>query len=237
MTTDGPRSSNLADIWEWAAARVPERTALVCGPERRTYGELEERAERMAHHLQAAGLGPGDRVAIDLRNAPEYLEVMLAAFKLRAIPVNVNFRYVAGELRHVLTVSHAKAVVYHRSLADALAGVSDVVSGMAAVLAVDDLDDAPAGTASVPGVVPYETALAAAPEGRVDRGGRSGDDHYLMLTGGTTGLPKGVLWRHEDAFYACLGAVTPCASTVRWATWATWPTASWSRSSTCPSRR
>ncbi|QYG94140.1 acyl-CoA synthetase [Iamia sp. SCSIO 61187] len=206
---DAPASFNLADIWEWAAARGPDRLALVVGPERRTYGELDARADRIAHHLRAAGIGPGDRVAIDLRNAPEYLEVMIAAFKLRAIPVNVNFRYVAGELRYVLETSRAAALVYHRSLADAVAGVPDVVGSMRAVLAVDDIDGSPPAEADVAGAVPYADALDAAPDGPVVTEGRSGDDHYLMFTGGTTGLPKGVLWRHEDAFYACLGGGDP----------------------------
>ncbi|WCO66162.1 acyl-CoA synthetase [Iamia majanohamensis] len=206
---DAPLSTNLADIWEWAAARVPDRTALVVGPERRTYGELDARADRLAHHLRAAGIGPGDRVALDLKNAPEYHEAMIAAFKLRAIPVNVNFRYVAGELRHVLETSRASALLYHRSVADAVGGVADLVGGMGTVLAVDDLDDAEPGTAEVPGARPYAEALADAPDGRAETEGRSGDDHYLMFTGGTTGLPKGVLWRHEDAFYACLGGGDP----------------------------
>jgi acyl-CoA synthetase (AMP-forming)/AMP-acid ligase II len=208
---DAPASFNLADIWEWASARIPERLALVVGPQRRTYGELDANATRIAHHLRAAGIGPGDRVAIDLRNAPEYLEVMIAAFKLRAVPVNVNFRYVAGELRYVLEASRARALVFHRSLGDAVAGVADLVGSMAAALAVDDVDgSAPAaGADDVPGVVPYAAALADAPDGPIATEGRSGDDHYLMFTGGTTGLPKGVLWRQEDAFYACLGGGDP----------------------------
>ncbi|HEX7132890.1 MAG TPA: AMP-binding protein, partial [Iamia sp.] len=206
---DAPASFNLADIWEWASARVPDRLALVVGPERRTYGELDANATRIAHHLRAAGIGPGDRVAIILRNAPEYLEVMIAAFKLRAIPVNVNFRYVANELRYVLEKSRASAAVYHRSLGDAVAGVADVVGSMGTVLAVDDIDGSSPADAVVPGAVPYASALAAAPDGPIVTEGRSGDDHYLMFTGGTTGLPKGVLWRQEDAFYACLGGGDP----------------------------
>ena len=206
---DAPASFNLADVWEWASARVPDRLALVVGPERRTYGELDVRANRIAHHLRTAGIGPGDRVAIDLRNAPEYLEVMLAAFKLRAVPVNVNFRYVANELRYVLETSRAAALVYHRSLGDAVAGVSALVGSMRAVLAVDDIDGSAPSDAVVPGAVAYASALAAAPDGPVVTEGRSGDDHYLMFTGGTTGLPKGVLWRQEDAFYACLGGGDP----------------------------
>lgn len=204
-----PASHNLADIFEWAADRVPGRDALACGPARRTYRELDARADRLAHHLRASGIGPGDRVALVLRNGPEYVEAMLAAFKLRAVPVNVNFRYVADELRHVLDLTRSSALVFHRSLADGLGGVADRVEGMRAVLAVDDLDGAPPGTAPVPGAVAYDAALAAAPDGPVRTEGRSGDDHYLMLTGGTTGRPKAVLWRHEDAFFACLGGGDP----------------------------
>ncbi|CAN5535846.1 acyl-CoA synthetase [soil metagenome] len=206
---DAPRSTNLADIWEWAEARVTDRTALVCGAKRRTYEELAARADRLAHHLRAAGIGPGDRVALDLRNAPEYVEAMIAAFKLRAIPVNVNFRYVAGELRHVLETSRSSALLYHRSLSAAVAGVADLIEPMVSVLAVDDLDGGASDDASVPGAMPYPEALAGAPDGPIETEGRSGDDHYLMFTGGTTGLPKGVLWRHEDAFYACLGGGDP----------------------------
>jgi 3-oxocholest-4-en-26-oate---CoA ligase len=91
-----PATYNLADAWEMAADAVPDREALVVGDRRRTYAALEERANRLANHLTGLGVGPGDHVALYLENCPEYVEAMLAAFKLRAVPINVNHRYVAG---------------------------------------------------------------------------------------------------------------------------------------------
>jgi acyl-CoA synthetase (AMP-forming)/AMP-acid ligase II len=97
-----PRTFNMADIWEMAADAVPGREALVVGRQRRTYAQLEDRANRLANHLAGRGIGPGDHVALYLENCPEYLEAMLAAWKLRAVTINVNHRYVADELRYLL---------------------------------------------------------------------------------------------------------------------------------------
>ncbi|MDQ3148204.1 MAG: AMP-binding protein, partial [Actinomycetota bacterium] len=92
---------NLADLWEAVADHVPERTALVCGERRVTYAELDDRATRLAHWFQQKGVGQGDFVGLQLLNGPEYVEAMLAAYKIRAVPVNVNYRYVADELRYL----------------------------------------------------------------------------------------------------------------------------------------
>ena len=108
---------NLADLWEAVADAIPDREALVCGDRRLTYAELDERAHRLAHDLAAHGVGPGDHVAVYLYNGTEYLEAMLAAFKLRAVPINVNYRYVEDELRYLLDDADAKAVVFHREFA------------------------------------------------------------------------------------------------------------------------
>ena len=99
-----PASFNIADMWEMVADAVGDRVALVCGDARCTYARLEERANRLAHHLRAQGVGPGDHVAIYLENCPEYLETMLACFKVRAVPINVNYRYVEDELIYLLEV-------------------------------------------------------------------------------------------------------------------------------------
>ena len=118
-----PASFNFADVWEMAADAVGDRLALICGDARRTYAQLEERANRLAHHLTALGVGPGDHVALYLENCPEYLETMLACFKVRAVPINVNHRYVAGELRYLLDNSDAVGVVHGTKHVDVVAEV------------------------------------------------------------------------------------------------------------------
>lgn len=194
---------NLADLWERVADTVPEREALVCGDRRLTFAELDERATRLAHALAERGVGAGDHVALYLYNGSEYLEGMFAAFKLRAVPVNVNYRYVEEELRYLLDNADAKAVIAHREFVPKLAAIRAELPRLGAYLLVDD------GTGEdlepLAGV-DYEDALAAASAER-DFGPRSADDLYVLYTGGTTGLPKGVLWRHEDIFFGALGAV------------------------------
>jgi acyl-CoA synthetase (AMP-forming)/AMP-acid ligase II len=114
---------NLADLWEAVVDAVPDNEALVCGDRRLTFAQADERASRLAHVLAANGVGAGDHVALYLYNGTEYLEAMLAAFKIRAVPVNVNYRYVEEELRYLLDNSDAKAVVFHREFAPKLAAV------------------------------------------------------------------------------------------------------------------
>jgi len=206
--TAPPQSFNFADIWEWAADTVADRTAIVSGAQRRTYAGLETRANRLAHHLVASGVRTGDRVALYLRNGPEYIESLLAIFKIRALPVNVNFRYVAGELQALLDDAAPAALILHRSLGPQVAAVTEAGRHGSALLEVDDGPPPQAGDRPV-GAVPYEEALAEAPDERPVVGGRGDDDHYLMYTGGTTGRPKGVLWRMDDAFFACLGGGDP----------------------------
>ena len=180
---------NLADIFEVVVDAVPDREALVVGDRRLTYAELDERANRLAHHLAAAGLGPGDHVAAYLYNSSEFIETMLAAFKLRAAVVNVNYRYVATELAYVRADSDAKAIVYDPRFATTLAEVEKDLPKLDTLLAAG---------------APYEDALAAASPVRPEVS-RTGDDLYLLYTGGTTGMPKGVMWRHSDILAAGLG--------------------------------
>ena len=189
-----PASFNFADVWEMVADAVGDREALVCGAARRTYAELEDRANRLANHLTGVGVGPGDHVALYLENCPEYLEAMLACFKIRAVPINVNYRYVAAELRYLVDNSDAVGVLHGPKHAEVMAAVLPDLPKVQWTLSV--------GPA-------YEAALAASLPDRPARGGRSGDDHYVIYTGGTTGLPKGVVWRQEDAFFGCLGGGDP----------------------------
>jgi 3-oxocholest-4-en-26-oate---CoA ligase len=185
---------NMADVWEMAADAVPEREALVVvGQRRLTYAQLEDRANRLAGVLAARGIGPGDHVALYLENCTEYVEAMLAAYKLRAVSINVNHRYVAGELQYLLDNSDSVAVITQPSLAPVVATVLPSLPAVRFVLTVGE---------------EYEASLAAASPSRpaVER---SDDDRYIIYTGGTTGLPKGVEWRQADAFFACMGGGDP----------------------------
>jgi acyl-CoA synthetase (AMP-forming)/AMP-acid ligase II len=188
---------NLADLFESIVDRVAERTALVCGAQRRTYAELEERANRLAHALQARGVGTGDHVALYLTNCAEYVEAMIACFKIRAVPLNVNFRYVEDELRYLLEDSGSAALVHHRELAPRVAAVRRALPRLRAVLAVEDGSRVDAGPA---GAELYDEAIAGGSPA-CDFAPRSPDDLYVIYTGGTTGMPKGVMWRQEDWFF------------------------------------
>ncbi len=206
-----PTTYNFFDLWESIWPRCPDRLAVVCGPQRRTFGELAERTNRLAHHLRAAGVGPGDHVGLFLRNDAAYHEAMLAAFALRAVPVNINHRYTGEELGYLLDDCGAVALLVHETLTGAVASAPNDLGALRSLLVVDDPDpDAVTGeVADLPGAVRYEDALAASSPEPVATDGRSGDDTYLMYTGGTTGRPKGVLWRQEDAFFACIGGGDP----------------------------
>jgi acyl-CoA synthetase (AMP-forming)/AMP-acid ligase II len=194
---------NLADLFESVADAVPDREAVVVGDRRLTYRTLDERANRMAHYLAARGVVHGDHIGLQLLNGTEYLEGMLGAFKLGAVPVNVNYRYVEDELRGLYTETDIVAAVVHREFASRLEAVAGGMTSLRTVLVVDG--DANAESRSA---IEYEEALSAASPAR-DFRPRSSDDLYLALTGGTTGAPKGVVWRHEDIFFAAMGGGDP----------------------------
>jgi acyl-CoA synthetase (AMP-forming)/AMP-acid ligase II len=195
---------NLADLFESVADVVPDRMALVCGERRLTYAQLDARANRLAHHLLALGVQPGEHVGVHLYNATEYLECMLAAFKVRAVPVNVNYRYVAGELRSLFCDADLVALVHQRELGPRVREVAGDVPTLRHLLYVDD----PSGAETPDGSVELESAVAGYPTGR-DFEPRSGGDLHIIYTGGTTGAPRGVIWRHEDLFFAGMAGGNP----------------------------
>ena len=180
---------NLADLWELVVDTVADNDAVVDGNRRLSYQTLELRANRLAHHLASLGVGPGDHVALYLHNCAEYLEGMIAAFKLRAVPINVNYQYVADELTYLLTDAEAVAILHAPEFAAQVDAIFDDLPKLQHRIAVD---------------ASYDELLNLSSAQR-DFAPRSGDDHYLLYTGGTTGLPKGVVWRHEDLFFAALG--------------------------------
>ncbi|MGI9007172.1 MAG: acyl-CoA synthetase [Streptosporangiaceae bacterium] len=195
---------NIADLFEHAADAVPDRIAVACGDRHETYRALDERSTRLAHHLAGLGVGPGDHVGLYARNSIEAVETLLAAYKLRARAVNINYRYVEGELRYILTDADLVALVYDRQFAALVSLVLPDSPGVRASVVIG------AGSAGGPGSpapgTPYEEALAGASPGR-DFGPRFGDDIYLLYTGGTTGYPKGVLWRQEDVWRTLGGGI------------------------------
>ena len=220
--TGAAADHNVAALHEAIAAAVPERECVVAGGVRRTWADVTERTRRLAAVLAEAGVGlraggggagagaapperlepwqsPHDHVALYLHNGHEYLEGMLGAWKARAVGINVNYRYVAAELAHVLRDSGAVAAVYHGAFAPTLAAVVDDLPDLRLLLQVDDGSGAPL----LDGARWYDEVLAAAtpqpPESL------SPDDRYILYTGGTTGMPKGTLWRQGDFLATALG--------------------------------
>jgi acyl-CoA synthetase (AMP-forming)/AMP-acid ligase II len=187
-----PETFHLADLFEAVVPLVADRTAMVCGTERRTYAELEERANRLAHWMAAQGIGKDDFVGMYLRNSAAYVEGLIACYKLRAVPINVNFRYVDEELRYLFNDAGLVGVIHDDDFTPRVDAVRGDVPTLRWTLGLRD----------------YEGALASQSPER-DFGPRSNDDLYVLYTGGTTGMPKGVVWRIEDAFYACIGGGDP----------------------------
>jgi 3-oxocholest-4-en-26-oate---CoA ligase len=181
-------NENYASIYEAIADAMPDAVALVQGERRVAWRELDERAARLAAHFAKAGLKPGDRVAIVLWNSIDYVEALIGIAKARLTPVNINYRSSANELRYLLEKSHAKGIVFHRSVG---APVAEAAAGLECLVAVEDGSGAPLP----PGSTDYTAAIAAvAAAPRIERGG---DDQFIVFTGGTTGMPKAVLWRHS----------------------------------------
>jgi acyl-CoA synthetase (AMP-forming)/AMP-acid ligase II len=192
---------NLADLFELVVDAAPDREVIVSPARRLTYRALEDRSNSLAHALTGLGIKSGDHIGLQLLNGSEYLEGMLAAFKISAVPVNINFRYVEGELRHLYDDADLVAVIHHRQFGSRVAAAASGSTLLQHLITVDDQS----GAENAPGAIDYETALAAASTERPYGSARTGDDRYIAYTGGTTGLPKGVVWRQEDIFFAAMG--------------------------------
>ncbi|MEV6203472.1 acyl-CoA synthetase [Streptomyces sp. NPDC051771] len=208
---------NLADLFESVVDVVPEREALVyvdhpgTGAERRlTYAELDEAANRLAHHLLDTGVRPGEHLGLHLYNGVEYLQTVLACLKARIVPVNVNYRYVEEELVYLYRDADLTALVYDAEFTDRVAAALPRCGKLRHLVRVGT---PPEGAAAL-GSVPLEEAEAAADPGR-GFAARSGDDLFIIYTGGTTGMPKGVLWRQEDLFFAGLFGGDPAGEPVK----------------------
>jgi 3-oxocholest-4-en-26-oate---CoA ligase len=188
---------NFADLWEHVADAVPDDPATIHGARRRTWREFDERSARLAAVLRSHGLGPGSKVACYLHNSDAYLETLFATFKLRGVPVNVNYRYVEGELAHLLESSDAEAVVFDADLTERVAGVRAGVPKLKVALSLPAVDALTNASSAVPAwALDYDTALAQADP--MPRIARSDEDQLFLYTGGTTGMPKGVMWRQRE---------------------------------------
>ncbi|WP_232678766.1 acyl-CoA synthetase [Nocardioides sp. R-C-SC26] len=198
---------NIADLFEHAVDTAPDNPAVKVGDQTLTLGQLESRANRLAHHLQAQGIEPGDHVAIYSKNSLEYVVSILAIAKIRAVNINVNYRYVEGELDYLFDNADVVALIAERTYAPLIARCFPKHDKLRHVVIVPDAlePDDQSDISAFDGVL-WEDALAAQTEER-DFAERSPDDLYIIYTGGTTGFPKGVMWRQEDFWRVLCGGI------------------------------
>jgi len=196
---------NISDIFERVVDAVPDDIALIGGRSRLSYRELDERANRLAHHLVAKGVTPGSFIGVLARNRVEWLETMIGCFKCRAVPVNLNYRYVSHELRYVAEDAGLVGLIYERSFTELVREGCSGIPGLKCVLVMEDGTPREGSAESLPGTERYEDVLARASSTRHGLPVRSADDLYVLYTGGTTGMPKGVVWRQGDLYMGPLG--------------------------------
>jgi acyl-CoA synthetase (AMP-forming)/AMP-acid ligase II len=208
---------NLADLFESVVDVVPGREALVyadhpgTGAERRlTYAELDAAAGRVGHHLLNSGIRPGEHLGLHLYNGVEYLQTVLGCLKARIVPVNVNYRYVEEELAYLYRDADLAALVFDAEFTDRVAAARPRAEKLRHLIRVG----APAPGAAEVACVEFAQVEAVGAPGR-GFPARSADDQFIIYTGGTTGMPKGVMWRQEDLFFAGLGGGAPTGEPVK----------------------
>ncbi len=201
------RGWNLADIWEAVADAGPDRPAQRCGDRTVTWREFDRRANALGRDLVAAGLGHQAKVAVYLYNGPEYLETYAGAMKVSMAPFNVNYRYGAEEVTYLLDNADAEAVVFHATFAPLLAEISDRLPVVKRWYVVDD------GAPRPEWATPYESVVGPGADRAPAPWPRSGDDLILLYTGGTTGMPKGVMWEQHELFQVLGGGGDPVQGT------------------------
>lgn len=206
-------SFDLSTAFRTVAEVVPDKKVMIWRDRRLTYAEMDARIDGVAHYLMAQGLGchterdqlaghqsGQDHIGLYLRNGNEYLEAMIGAYRARVAPFNVNYRYVEEELLYLLADSNAKALVYAAEFAPQVQAIRGRLPNLTVLIQVDD----GTGNELLPDAVDYESITATA-EPDVGMPTPSGDDLYILYTGGTTGMPKGVLWRQHDIFMSAMG--------------------------------
>jgi len=194
---------NAADIFEGVVDRVPDREAIVHGSTRLTYKELDARSNKAANALKKLGIKKGSHIGIYAFNCVEWLEIMLGAYKLCAIPININYRYVEEELKYLIDNADMEAIFYHKQFSNKLENIKTHLPLLKNFICIEDNsgeDDV------IDKSFNFEDLIANEDESRLDVD-RSGDDKYILYTGGTTGMPKGVVWRMEDVLMTLGGGI------------------------------
>lgn len=195
---------NVADLIERVAGNIPDREAVICGEQRATYRHFDEKSGQFARYLLSVGLGRGDHVAIYAYNSIEWIEAMLGCYKIGAVPINVNYRYVDDELLYLLNDADIKAIVYDTEFSDKINRVRGKLPLLQHFIWLDN-QNAVSDFPDVEGSLPFSQACACT--AAVTFSPRSADDHYVLYTGGTTGFPKGVVWRQGDAVMVLGGGI------------------------------
>ena len=191
---------NVADLIERVAGNIPDREAVICGEQRATYQQLQDNSQRFAAFLLSLGLAKGDHVAIYSYNSIEWVEAMLGCYQIGAVPININYRYVENELHYIFNDADIKAVVYQPRFAERLANIAGDLPLLQHFIHFEDEQGKP-----LPGSHSFVEACNSEPD--VTFPERSGDDIYVLYTGGTTGMPKGVVWRQHDVIMSLGGGV------------------------------